>query len=271
MPECIGGNALRHLQKITVYSLQTVNLSVRRYWQGVVKRYYERSNGTVTNMNSVLIVEDDALIGNAMEQWLIQSNRVEWVRSLAEAEAALLAKSYDMVVLDLGLPDGHGFTLLKMMKRKKMASGVLILTAYEEVDSRIAGLDHGADDYLVKPIDFKELDARLRSIMRRKEGHHSPVIEHHDLSFDIHGRTLHKDGEPVSLSNMEVSILSILLQGRGRYFSKSMLEERLYDDASSIEGNSVEVHISALRKKLGKSLIKTTRGLGYIIEKDRAS
>lgn len=220
-------------------------------------------------MNTILIVEDDALIGNAMEQWLVQSNRVEWVQTLAAAESELISRPYDLVVLDLGLPDGHGFTLLKMMKRKKIASGVLVLSAYGEVDTRVEGLDHGADDYLVKPIEFKELDARLRSIMRRKEGHNSPVIDHENLTFDINGRTVEKNGEPVSLSKMEVAILSILLQGRGRYFSKSMLEERIYQDASSIEGNSIEVHISALRKKLGKTLIKTTRGLGYIIEKDR--
>lgn len=222
-------------------------------------------------MNTILVVEDDALIGNALEQWLVQSNRVDWVRSVAEAETALLTGHYDMVILDLGLPDGHGFTLLKMMKRKKIDSGVLILTAYGEIDTRIEGLDYGADDYLVKPIDFKELDARIRSIKRRKDGHNAPVIEHHDIEFDINGQTVKKGGEPVALSKMEVSILSILLQGRGRYFSKLMLEERIYQDTSMVEGNSIEVHISALRRKLGKSLIKTTRGLGYIVEKDPAS
>ena len=221
-------------------------------------------------MNTILVVEDDALIGNALEQWLKQSNRVDWVRTQREAELALTAKSYDAVILDLGLPDGHGFTLLKLMKRKKLSAGVLILTAYGEVDTRVEGLDYGADDYLVKPIDFKELDARLRSVMRRKDGHNSPVIEHGDLTYDINGKTVKLNGEQVSLSRMEVSILAILLQGRGRYYNKTMLEEHLYDDSSTVEGNSIEVHISALRKKLGRSLIKTTRGLGYIIEKERS-
>ncbi|OED36730.1 hypothetical protein AB833_26255 [Chromatiales bacterium (ex Bugula neritina AB1)] len=218
-------------------------------------------------MNTILIVEDDALIGNAMEQWLGQSNRVEWVRNAAEAVSALNVKAFDIVVLDLGLPDAHGFSVLKMMKRKKIDSGVLILTAYSEVENRIEGLDMGADDYLVKPIEFKELDARIRSIKRRKDGLNSPVIVHNDFEFDVNGKTLSHNGAPINLSRMEVSILSILLQGRGRYFSKQMLEERLYPDTAIIEGNAIEVHISALRKKLGKELIKTTRGLGYIIEK----
>ncbi len=219
-------------------------------------------------MNTILVVEDDTLIGNAIENWLGQSSNVDWVQSLTEAETALVTRAYDIVVLDLGLPDGHGFTLLKIMKRKKIDAGVLILSAYGEIGTRIEGLDYGADDYLVKPIDFKELDARIRSIKRRKDGHNSPVIEHRDIEFDINGRTVHKNGQAVGLSGKEVAIFSILIQGRGRYFSKSMLEARIYEDTSMIEGNSIEVHISALRRKLGKSLIKTTRGLGYIIEKD---
>ncbi len=219
-------------------------------------------------MNTILVVEDDTLIGNAIEQWLTQSSRVNWVRSQRQAETALQSNQYDIVILDLGLPDGHGFNLLKLMKRRRIDSGVIILTAYGDVDNRIEGLDLGADDYLVKPIDFKELDARIRSVKRRKDGLLSPVIEHNNIEFDTTGHTVRQNGQPVSLSKMEVSILAILIQGRGRYFSRTMLTERLYDDASAVEGNSIEVHISALRKKLGKSLIKTTRGLGYIIEKD---
>ena len=218
-------------------------------------------------MNTVLVVEDDALIGNAIEQWLAQSNRVDWVRTLSDAQSAVLENQYDIVILDLGLPDGHGFTLLKTMKRKKISAGVLILTAYGDIDNRIEGLDHGADDYLVKPIDFNELDARIRSITRRKNGHHSSIIEHLDVEFDVNAQAVSKEGNQIDLSKKEVSILSILMQGKGRYYSKRMLEERLYESSNTIEGNSIEVHISSLRKKLGKSFIKTTRGLGYIIEK----
>ena len=221
-------------------------------------------------MNTVLVVEDDALIGSAMEQWLTPASRADWVRTLAEAQSAVMEKSYDIIILDLGLPDGHGFTLLKMMKRKKLSAGVLILTAYGDVENRIEGLDYGADDFLVKPVDFNELDARIRSILRRKDGHNSAIIEHLDVEFDVNARTASKAGEPIDLSKMEVNILSILMQGKGRYYSKRMLEERLYEN-HAVEGNAIEVHISSLRKKLGKLFIKTTRGLGYIIEKNASA
>ena len=141
------------------------------------------------------------------------------------------------------------------------------MTAYGDIDSRVKGLDLGADDYLVKPIDFKELEARMRAVKRRKDGLLSTEIEHGSVLLDLTGMTVSKNGLPVHLSKMEVSILAILMQGQNRYYSKSMLEERLYDSNSEFEGNAIEVHISSIRKKLGKSLIKTTRGLGYIIEK----
>jgi len=222
-------------------------------------------------MNTILVVEDDPLIGNAVEQWLGQDSRVEWVQSMSAAQIQLQSEDFDIVLLDLGLPDGHGFDLLQMIKRRKIQSGVLIMTAYGDVDDRVRGLDLGADDYLVKPIDFKELDARIRSVKRRKDGLSSTVIEVGDLEFDINAKVARRQGEAIHLSKMEVSILSILLQGQGRYYSKAMLEERLYDGIAQIEGNAIEVHISALRKKLGKSLIKTTRGLGYIVEKGYCS
>ena len=218
-------------------------------------------------MSSILVVEDDPLIGNAVEQWLGESNVVRWVKTIADANTELTNQLFDVVILDLGLPDGHGFELLKQLKRRKIDSGVLIMSAYGEVDDRVQGLDYGADDYLVKPINFKELDARIRSIKRRKNGLSSTIIEHGDLVFDINAQALTRLGTPVHLSKMEVSIFSILIEGRGRYYSKQMLEERLYNDRFSSEGNAVEVHISSLRKMLGKSLIKTTRGLGYIIER----
>ena len=121
-------------------------------------------------MISTLIVEDDYLIGHAVEQWLAKDNRVDWVRSVSDAQMALLETTYDILLLDIGLPDGSGLDLLKFLKRKKIVSGVLIMTAYGDIDSRVEGLDLGADDYLVKPIDFKELDARIRSVKRRKDG-----------------------------------------------------------------------------------------------------
>lgn len=218
-------------------------------------------------MISTLIVEDDYLIGHAVEQWLGKDHRADWTRSVAEAKDALVESSYEIILLDIGLPDGSGFDLLSFLKRKKNTAGVIIMTAYGDIDSRVKGLDLGADDYLVKPIDFKELDARIRAVKRRKDGVSSTQIEHGDITLDLTGMTVTQKEIPVHLSKMEVSILAILMQGQNRYYSKAMLEERLYTANTELEGNSIEVHISSIRKKLGKSLIKTTRGLGYIIEK----
>jgi two-component system response regulator QseB len=222
-------------------------------------------------MISILVVEDDYLIGHAVEQWLVKEGRVQWAQSVAAAQMMLDDTDFDIVLLDIGLPDGSGLDVLKYLKRRKSNAGVLIMTAYGDIDSRVQGLDLGADDYLVKPIEFKELDARIRAVKRRKDGVSATTIEHGKLSFDMTGMTVMLDNEAVHLSKKEVSILSILLQGRGRYYSKAMLEERLYDANSEFEGNAVEVHISALRKKLGKNMIKTTRGLGYIIEKSASN
>ncbi len=218
-------------------------------------------------MISTLVVEDDYLIGHAVEQWLVKEGSVQWAQSVAAAKKMLDDTDFDIVLLDIGLPDGSGLDVLKYLKRRKSSVGILIMTAYGDIDNRVQGLDLGADDYLVKPIDFKELDARIRAVKRRKDGVNAMHIEHGNLSFDLTGMTVKLDSEPVHLSKKEVSILSILLQGQGRYYSRTMLEARLYDAGTDYEGNAIEVHISALRKKLGKSLIKTTRGLGYIIEK----
>lgn len=217
-------------------------------------------------MISTLVVEDDYLIGHAVEQWLIKEGRVQWAQSVSAAKQMLDETEFDIVLLDIGLPDGSGLEVLKYIKRRRSSVGVLIMTAYGDIDSRVQGLDLGADDYLVKPIDFKELDARVRAVKRRKDGVSAMLIEYGDLSFDLVNKTVELDNETVHLSKKEVSILFILLQGQGRYYSRAMLEERLYDTSSDFEGNAIEVHISALRKKLGKTLIKTTRGLGYIIE-----
>lgn len=217
-------------------------------------------------MISILIVEDDALIGHATEQWLGSDNQVRWARTLVEARNALESMDFDIVLLDLGLPDGNGLELISLMKRRKLATGILIMTAFGDVDQRVEGLDSGADDYLIKPLDFKELDARIRAVKRRKDGILSNVIERGALLLDLQGMTVSLNNSAVHLSRMEFSILAILMQGMNRYHSKNMLEQRLYEVNSSFEGNAIEVHISALRKKLGKTLIKTTRGLGYIIE-----
>lgn len=222
-------------------------------------------------MISILIVEDDPLIGEALKQWLSKDHPVVWAKTHTEARVQLDSSLFDIVVLDIGLPDGSGLDLLRHMKREKQEAGVLILTAYGEVEQRVTGLDLGADDYLAKPVDFKELDARIRAVRRRKDQLHSSILDHENLQLDINGMTLTRDGEVVALSKMEISILAILLQGRGRYFSKPQIEQKLYSLDAPTEGNAIEVHVSALRRKLGKDLIKTTRGLGYIIPRGTGS
>lgn len=218
-------------------------------------------------MISILIVEDDSLIGHATEQWLSNEYQVDWSRTVEDASTNLANTVYDIVLLDLGLPDGNGLSLLRTLKRHRQTAGVIIMTASGDVKNRVEGLDAGADDYLVKPIDFNELEARIRAVKRRKDGLVNSILEYGDIMLDIDGMTVTRGGEPVHLSRMEVSILAVLFQAQGRYFSKAMLEQRLYDANHEQSGNAVEVHISSLRKKLGKALIKNTRGLGYIIEK----
>lgn len=217
-------------------------------------------------MLQILLIEDDQVIGQAATLWLEESSQVLWRQNVADAKSALSAGVFDIVILDIGLPDGSGFDLLNWLRQRKVDSGVIIITAYGKSEDRIRGLDSGADDYLVKPIDFKELDARIRAVMRRRRGMSSEILEYGPFTLDLLGKTLNLDGENIKLSNMEFSILAILMKSAGRYFSRTMLEQQLYSK-SEPSGNSIEVHISSLRKKLGKDLIKTTRGLGYIIEK----
>lgn len=218
-------------------------------------------------MHKILVVEDDAVIGQAATLWLEDSGRADWCRNIADARTSLLSNRYDIVILDIGLPDGSGFDLLQWMRRRKIDSGVIIITAYGKSEDRIKGLDTGADDYLVKPLDFKELDARIRAVMRRKQGQNAESIEYGPFILDLLGKTLTREGEVIKLSAMEFSILSILLTSAGRYYSRALIAQKLYS-TSEPAGNSIEVHISSLRRKLGKDVIKTARGLGYIIEKE---
>ncbi len=219
----------------------------------------------------MLVVEDEPLIGQATELWLARAHRVQRATSLEEARAHLAAGAFDVVLLDLGLPDGDGLQLLPWLSKRKLDPAVIVMTARGDVESRVRGLDLGADDYLVKPFDFKELDARMRSVTRRRDGVSSTLIEHGAVALDLAGMTVALDGEPVHLSQRETAILAVLMQGRGRHFSSAMLAERVYGADREPEGNAVEVHVSALRRKLGRSLIRTTRGLGYIVDRQPAA
>ncbi|MCW1382530.1 response regulator transcription factor [Novosphingobium sp. KCTC 2891] len=215
-----------------------------------------------------LLVEDDQMMGAAIAEGLEPHFRVEWVRNLADAEVALRVGGHDFMVLDLGLPDGSGLDLLRAERRRGNMIPVLILTARGELDDRLAGLNSGADDYLVKPFDLPELIARCEAIMRRLRGSGSPVIRHGPLTYEPATRTVTLDGQPLLLSARELAVLDLLLIHHGRVVSKAQIEQHLYDLDAEIESNTVEVYISRLRRKIGHDMIVTMRGLGYVMPRN---
>ena len=216
----------------------------------------------------VLLVEDNELLGSAVEAGLQQAGyTVDWLRDGDQATVVLRSDEPDLVVLDLGLPGRDGMSLLNDIRKHGSTLPVLILTARDTVDDRIAGLDAGADDYLVKPFDLGELTARLRAISRRRGGRAAPTIKHGDLEFDPNTRSVSVAGEAVALPAKAVAILEALLERPGIPMSRERIEDLLYGWSEGVESNAVEVHIHHLRKKLGKDRIRTIRGLGYMIPK----
>ena len=219
----------------------------------------------------VLLAEDDAMIGAAVRDRLRgQGFAVDWVRDGRAADAALTDDVYDLLLLDLGLPGRDGLAVLKALRGRGSTLPVVILTARDAVDDRVAGLDAGADDYVVKPFDLKELEARLRAVLRRRAGSASSVIEHGRLSLDLGSHELRRDGVPVPVSPREFALLHALLERPGRILSRAQLEERLYGWGEEVGSNVVEVHIHSLRRKLGADLIRNVRGVGYRIPEDPA-
>jgi two-component system response regulator QseB len=212
----------------------------------------------------VLLAEDDVMIGAAVHDRLRgQGFAVDWVRDGRTADAALAGEVYDLLLLDLGLPGREGLAVLKGLRGRGSRLPVVILTARDAVDDRVAGLDAGADDYVVKPFDLKELEARLRAVLRRRAGRASSVIEHGRLSLDLASHELRRDGVPVPVSPREFALLHALLEYPGRILSRAQLEERLYGWGEEVGSNVVEVHIHSLRRKLGAELIRNVRGVGY--------
>ena len=219
----------------------------------------------------VLLAEDDAMIGAAVRDRLRgQGLAVDWVRDGRAADAALAGDVYDLLLLDLGLPGREGLAVLKALRGRGSTLPVVILTARDAVDDRVAGLDAGADDYVVKPFDLKELEARLRAVLRRRAGSASSVIEHGRLSLDLASHELRRDGVPVPVSPREFALLHALLERPGRILSRAQLEEGLYGWGEEVGSNVVEVHIHSLRRKLGADLIRNVRGVGYRIPEDPA-
>jgi two-component system, OmpR family, response regulator QseB len=216
----------------------------------------------------VLIVEDDEMIAQGLQTALRRGGfAVDWMQDGSSAAAALRASAFDVILLDLGLPDRDGIDVLRELRKRGDATPVIILTARDEIQHRVAGLDAGADDYIIKPFDLDEMMARVRSVLRRAAGRGDPVIQHGDLRLDPVSRTVERAGAPVGLSGHEYAVLEALLQRPGAVLSRSQLEERLYGWNDQIGSNAVEVYVHGLRRKLGSDAIRTLRGVGYFVPK----
>ncbi len=212
----------------------------------------------------LLLVEDDLMIGESVQQGLRQEGfAVDWVRDGESAEAAWRVTHFELMLLDLGLPRKDGLAVLKSLRQTQNALPVLIMTARDAVRDRVAGLDAGADDYLVKPFDLDELAARVRALLRRGSGRADPVIRHGKLMLNPATREAQFADAPLALSPREFSLLEALLDRPGAVLSLAQLEERIYGWGQEVDSNAIEVHIHALRKKLGADYIRNVRGVGY--------
>lgn len=215
----------------------------------------------------VLVVEDDALLGDALCIGMRQRGfAADWVRDGIAADVALRTERFAALVLDLGLPRLSGLQLLRQRRAAGDATPVLILTARDAIAERVEGLDAGADDYLVKPVDLDELAARLRAVIRRGDGHAQPALQVGALRIDPAGRGVRWHDAEVELSPREFDLLLELARSAGRYLSKEQLAERIYGWNEDVESNALEVHIHHLRRKLDPSLIVTQRGVGYMLK-----
>jgi two-component system OmpR family response regulator len=218
----------------------------------------------------ILIAEDDQVLADGLLRSLRSSGyAVDQVGNGSEADGALAAHEFDLVILDLGLPKMHGFEVLRKLRARGSAVPVLILTAADSVEQRVKGLDLGADDYMAKPFSLQELEARVRALTRRGLGTASSLLKHGPLTFDATGRVAYLSDQMVELSARELSLLEVLLQRAGRLVSKDQLVERLCEWGEEVSNNAIEVYIHRLRKKIeqGPVRIATVRGLGYCLEK----
>ncbi|MEN1940823.1 response regulator transcription factor [Luteimonas sp. MJ246] len=212
----------------------------------------------------VLLIEDDEVLGAAVRDQIAgDGHSVDWVRRLDAGDHAIAVVPYDLVLLDLMLPDGRGIPFLRRLRARGAATPVIILTALDQVSERIEGLNAGADDYLVKPFDLAELSARVGSVARRYSGNPNPVVIHGPLQIDLAARSIRRDGRLVPLTAREWALFEAFLSRPGQLLSKAQLEDKLYAFDSEVESNTIEVHVSHLRKKLGAGIIATERGLGY--------
>lgn len=212
----------------------------------------------------VLLIEDDAVLGGAVaDQIRADGHGVDRAVRLDAAADALAAQPFDLILLDLMLPDGRGIPFLKALRAKGDVTPVIILTALDQVSDRIAGLNAGADDYLVKPFDLAELSARIGSVSRRYAGNPNPLVTLGDLEVDLGARVVTRAGKSVTLTAREWTLFEALVSRPSQLFTKAQLEELLYSFDEVVGSNTVEVHVSHLRKKLGRAVIATERGMGY--------
>ena len=204
----------------------------------------------------ILLAEDDLLLGDGIRAGLrLEGDTVEWVTDGVAAENALVTDEFDLLVLDIGLPRRSGLDILRNLRHQGLLTPVLLLTARDKVADRVAGLDSGADDYLTKPFDLDELQARVRALTRRTTGRALPQLVHGELS-----------GQAVELAPREYALLRLLLENSGKVLSRNQLEQSLYGWSGDVESNAIEVHVHHLRRKLGNQLIRTVRGIGYGID-----
>lgn len=217
----------------------------------------------------ILLAEDDPLLGDGLRAGLRQLGfQVDWVRDGAAAERELRAQSYAAAVLDLGLPLKDGMDVLASVRAQGLSLPVLLLTARDGIPDRVRGLDLGADDYVVKPVDLNELAARLRALVRRAHGQPSESLQVQDVVMDAAARSVTQSGSPITLSTREFDLLHALMLNAGRVMSREQLEQHLYSWGQEVDSNAVEVHVHHLRKKLGSALIQTVRGVGYLLVRD---
>lgn len=218
----------------------------------------------------VFLIEDDELLGDGICSGLQQyGHTVDWVKDGSKANEILAGnyEDFDIIVLDLGLPKMSGMDVLRNLRNRNIPTPVVILTARDTVDDRVKGLDTGADDYLTKPFDIEELCARMRALQRRSKSRTKPVIIYDDIIIDPASHVVTKSGEAVMLSRREFALLQKLLENAGRVISRETLNQALYGWGENIDSNALEVHIHNLRKRFGVDLIRTIRGVGYMVER----
>jgi len=212
----------------------------------------------------ILLVEDDTILGAAVRDHITaEGHSADWATRLDAAGDHLASMPYDLILLDLMLPDGQGIRFLQELRRRGDATPVIILTALDRISDRIEGLNAGADDYLTKPFDLAELSARLGAVARRYGGNPNPLVELGDMQIDLATRSIRRAGRAVDLTAREWALFEALLSRPGQVLSRARLEDRLYAFGAEVESNAVEAHVSRMRKKLGAGAIETLRGLGY--------